>query len=53
MSPVDRDCPVTGTNFKLGVHVRNFSPVPEMKKGRNEFRREIRETRQPGRNTKL
>ena len=32
MSPVDRDCPVTGTNFKLGVHMRNFSPVPEMKK---------------------
>ena len=52
MSPVDRDCPVTGTNLSLGSYEK-FQPGSRDEKGRNKFWREIRETKQPGRNTKL
>ena len=36
MSPVDRAGSVTGVNFALG-HMRNFSPVSEMRKGQRSW----------------
>ena len=54
MSPVDRAGPLTGTNVIFWVHMRIFSPVSEMRKGRRQvLAREIRETKQTRRNTKL
>jgi len=54
MSPVDRAGPLTGTSFIFWVHMRIFSPVSEMRKGRRRVvAREIRKTKQTWRNTKL
>ena len=36
MSPVDRAGSVTGMNF-VWVHMRNFSPVSEMRKGQRSW----------------
>ena len=58
MSPVDRArLQLTGTNFALGIHMTNFSPVSEMRKGQrswgDEFWLQIRETKKTWRNTKI
>ena len=36
-SAVDWAGPLRGTNFTFWVHMRNFSPVSEMRKGRRRF----------------
>ena len=54
MSPVDRADPLTGTNFIFWVHMRIFSSDSAMTKDRRRVVvREIRETKQTWRNTKL
>ena len=56
MSPVDRASPVIGTNFSLGSYEKfqpGFRDEKENKDPVDEFWREIRETKQTRRNTKI